>query len=142
MLLVELGELESPVKQYPRSRMNKMARAGISEQDWEVFVRVAGQLEIDMRDLLQRDVPFREMEAAGHELGRAVAQVTTERLSLARAQRLTEAQTCPTCGKSCPVAYEERDFTTGDGPIRLHEPVCHCSTCRRAFFPSASGSGA
>ena len=118
-----------------------MARSSVSEQDWGVFLDVADRLGIDVRDLLKRDVPFREMEAAGHALGQAIAQVTTERLSLARAERLTEAQACPTCGKSCRLDHKERDLTTGDGPIRLREPVCHCSTCRRDFFPSASGAG-
>lgn len=141
MLLAELGELESPVKQQPDSWRNEMERTRISEQEWDIFLAVADRLEIDVRALLKRDVPFREMEAAGHELGRAIAQMTTERLSLARAERLTEAQECPTCGKKYPLEHKERDLTTGDGPIRLREPVCHCSTCRRDFFPSASGSG-
>lgn len=118
-----------------------MARAIVSEQDWRVFLDVADRIGIDVRGLLERDVPFREMEAAGHELGLAIAQVTTERLSLARAERLTEAQPCPTCDKKCPLDYKERELMTGDGPIELREPVCHCSTCRRDFFPSASRSG-
>ena len=142
MLLAELGELESPVKQQPGSWMNKMARTGISQQDWEAFVRVADQLGIDARGLLERDVPFREMEAAGHEVGRRIAQAITERLSLARAERLSGTQPCPTCGKQCPVDHQERNLTTGDGPILLREPVCHCSACRRDFFPSASCTGA
>ena len=118
-----------------------MTDTSINEQDWKVFLDVADRLGIDVRGLLERDVPFREMEAAGHELGLAIAQVTTERLSLARAERLTGAQPCPTCGKRCPLDHKQRDLTTGDGPIRLREPVCHCSTCRRDFFPSASRSG-
>jgi len=141
MLLAELGELESPVKQEPRSRRNEMARARISEQDWETFLKVADAMEIDVRGLLKRDVPFRELEAAGHQLGQAIARATTERLSLARAERLTGAQPCPTCKQMCPLDHKERDLITGDGLIRLREPVCHCSTCRRDFFPSASRSG-
>lgn len=141
MLLSELGGLESPVKQQPRSWMNKMARARISEQDWETFLKVADEMRIDVRGLLKRDVPFREMEAAGHQLGQAIARATTERLSLARAERLIDAQPCPTCQRLCPLDHRERDLTTGDGEIRLRESVCHCSTCRRDFFPSASRSG-
>jgi hypothetical protein len=141
MLFAELGELESPVKQQPGSWMNEMARTSISKQDWEVFVRVADELGVDARGLLERDVRFCEMEAVGHKVGRKIAQAITERLSLARAERLTGKVPCPTCGKQCPVDHQERDLTTGDGPIRLCEPVCHCSTCRRDFFPSASRSG-
>ncbi len=115
MLWAELGELESPVKQLPRSRMDQMSRPRISEQDWETFVKVAEEMGIDRRTLLKRDVRFREMESAGHQLGQVVALETIERLSLARAERLTEAQPCPTCRRMCPLDYQERDLLTGDG---------------------------
>jgi len=109
MPLAELGELESPVKEVASSRMSEMKRARISEQEWEVFLRVADRLEIDVRGLLERDVRFPEMEGAGHEGGRKIAQAITERLSLARAERLSGTQPCPTCGKRCPVDHQERD---------------------------------
>jgi hypothetical protein len=69
--------------------MNTMTRVDVSEQELEVFLNVADRLGIGVRDLLEKDVPFREMELAGHELGRAIAQMATERLALARAERLT-----------------------------------------------------
>jgi hypothetical protein len=119
-----------------------MARAKISEQQWQTFLTVADQLQIPVRELLSKDVRFTEMEAAGHRLGRAVAQMATERLALARAERLTGPQPCPTCGRACPLIHRERKLETIDGPMDLCEPVCHCSACRRDFFPSASGIGA
>ncbi len=119
-----------------------MAQAKLNQQEWEAFLELADRLEIDVRDLLKRDVPFHVMERAGHALGRAVAQATTERLTFARAERLFGPQPCPTCGQQCPLLYGERRLETLDGPIDLHEPVCHCSACRRAFFPSASLIGA
>lgn len=119
-----------------------MAQRKISEQDWECFLRVADQLEVDVRGLLKKDVRFHVLESAGHALGRAVAQATTERLTLARAERLSGPQPCPTCGRRCPLVHRERPLETVDGPIDLCEPVCHCSACRRDFFPSASGVGA
>jgi len=118
-----------------------MARAAITEQEWQTFLGLADRLGIDVRGLLEKDAPFRELEAAGHQLGRVLAQATTERLSLARAQRLEGPQSCPTCGEQCPLVHRQRELQTGDGPIELHEPVCYCSTCRRDFFPSASGIG-
>jgi surfactin synthase thioesterase subunit len=118
-----------------------MARAKLNQQEWETFLALADRLEIDVRDLLVRDVPFHVLEAAGHSLGRAVAQATTERLTLARAERLSEPQSCPTCGRQCPLLHRERPLETVDGPIELHEPVCHCPACRRDFFPSASSIG-
>jgi len=118
-----------------------MARVKLSQQEWETFLALADRLEIDVRDLLMRDVPFHVLEAAGHALGRAAAQATTERLTLARAERLCEPQSCPTCGRQCPLLHRERPLETVDGPIELHEPVCHCPACRRDFFPSASSIG-
>jgi hypothetical protein len=118
-----------------------MARAKLSEQEWETFLSLADRLEIPVRALLEQKVRFTELESAGHRLGRSVAQLTTERLALRRAEQMTEPQSCPTCGKACPVLHEERELTTVDGPLELCEPVAHCSACRRDFFPSASGVG-
>lgn len=118
-----------------------MAQAKLSEQEWETFLRLADRLEIDVRGLLKRDVRFHVLEAAGHALGRAVAQATTERLTFARAERLLGPQPCPTCGQQSSLVHRERSLETIDGPIELHEPACHCSACRRDFFPSASSIG-
>jgi len=118
-----------------------MARAKLNQQEWETFLTLADRLEIDVRDLLVRDVPFHVLEAAGHSLGRAVAQATTERLAFTRAERLTGPQPCPTCGRLCPLVHRDRPLETIDGPLELHEAVCHCPACRRDFFPSASSIG-
>ena len=118
-----------------------MTQAKLNQQEWETFLGLAARLEIDVRGLLERDVRFHVLEAAGHALGRAVAQATTERLTLARAERLSEPQPCPTCDRQWPVLYQERPLETIDGPIGLHETVCHCAACRRDFFPSASRNG-
>lgn len=115
-----------------------MAKEKLTPQEWETFLGLADRLEIPLRRLLNEDVRFHEMEAAGHALGRVVAQSATEKLTLARAERLTEPQPCPTCSKRCSVVHRERDLETGDGSIDLSEPVCYCSACRRDFFPSAS----
>jgi len=118
-----------------------MARTKLTEQEWETFLRVGERLGIPVRELLGQQVRFTEMESAGHQLGRAVAQLATERLSWERAERMTGRQPCPTCGKCAPVVHQERDLTTIDGPVELHEPVAHCPACRRDFFPSACGIG-
>jgi len=119
-----------------------MSRAKISEQEWQTFLDLADRLEIPVRRLLREDVRFTAMETAGHQLGRAVAQITTERLALERAERLTGPQPCPTCQRMCSLIHKERELETIDGPVGLREPVCHCPACRRDFFPSASGTGA
>ena len=119
-----------------------MAKNKLSEQEWETFLGLADRLGVDLRTLLKEDGRFHDLEAAGHALGRAVAQATTERLAFTRAERLTEPQCCPTCGRICPLVHQDRSLETIDGPVDLHEPVCHCSACRRDFFPSTSGTGA
>jgi hypothetical protein len=62
--------------------MNKMTRVDVSEQELELFLNVADRLGIGVRDLLEKDVPFREMELAGHELGRAIARIIHEGLRI------------------------------------------------------------
>jgi hypothetical protein len=118
-----------------------MAKVKITGEEWQVFLGVADRLGIDMRGLPKEGVRFTALEAAGHQLGRAVAQATTERLALTRAQRITGPQPCPTCGRLCPLLDRRRPLETVDGPIELCEPVCHCPACRRDFFPSASRLG-
>lgn len=118
-----------------------MTKTKLTEQEWETFVELADRLGIQVRELLRRGGRFHVLESAGHSLGRAIAQAATERLALAQADRLTEPQACPACGRQCPVIHRERELETGDGPIDLREPVCHCSICRRDFFPSASRIG-
>lgn len=119
-----------------------MARMEVTEREWETFLDVSERLGIDIRGLLKKDVRFTEMESAGHQLGQAVAQMATERLAISRAERLEGPQACPRCGCSCPLSHRDRKLTTVDGPIDLHEAVCHCPKCRRDFFPSASSVGA
>lgn len=119
-----------------------MARKKLSEQEWQMFLGLADRLEIPVREVSEQKVRFAELEAAGHQLGRAVAQIATERLALQRAERLTEPEPCPTCGKVSSLVHRERELQTLDGPVELCEPVGHCPACRRDFFPSASGVGA
>lgn len=118
-----------------------MACTKLTAEEWQTFLGLADRLGIPVRELLDRQVRFTELESAGHQLGRAVAQITTERLAFARAERMTQPQACPTCSRACPVSQQERDLTTVDGPLNLLEPVAHCPACRRDFFPSACGVG-
>lgn len=136
------GRIGKPSEKTTLFKDEQMARAKISDEEWQTFVSVAERLQIPVRELLNEDVRFSAIESAGHRLGRAVAQITTERLAFARAERMTGLQPCPTCGLRCPLVHRERELETIDGPVELAEPVCHCSACRRDFFPSASAVGA
>ena len=85
-----------------------MARTKLTEQEWETFLRLGERLGIPVRELLGQQVRFTEMESAGHQLGRAVAQLATERLSWVRAGRMTGCQARPTCGKGAPLVARGR----------------------------------
>jgi hypothetical protein len=119
-----------------------MLRTKLSEQEWQTLLGLAARLGIPVPELLGRPVRFTEMESAGHRLGRAVAQLTTGRLAGERAEQSAEQADCPTCGEACRVEQQQRKLITVDGPVEFHEPVAHCSACRRDFFPSAGGVGA
>ena len=119
-----------------------MPLAKINDEEWQTFLSIADRLQIPVREMMGGKMRFSAIEAAGHGLGRAVAQITTERLALAQAEQLTGMQPCPTSGRQCPLVHRDREYETIDGPVDLAEPVCECSACRRAFFPSASAAWA
>jgi len=77
-----------------------VAELKITDQERAVLDRISERLGIDMRRLLEGDVRFAELEAAGHRLGRVVARAATQRLARGRAARATEPQPDPTCERS------------------------------------------
>ncbi len=81
---------------------------------------------------------FATIEARAHEAGRELARQATKQAVQSHAERFDGLQPCPTCGKLCRVEARKRTILTVDGPVELTEPGCHCPTCRRDFFPSAS----
>jgi len=90
-----------------------------------------------------KETTFAEIEDFGHEVGRMLARAVEEQVAQEHAAHFQQEAACPACGTACPVkeAPAEREFQSGDGPITLREPVCHCSVCHRDFFPSADGTG-
>ena len=82
---------------------------------------------------------FAEIEAFGHEVGRAVGRTVDQRLTSLHAEQFRKASACPTCQTLCEPApaLVERELQTSDGWVPIAEPACHCSVCNRAFFPSA-----
>ena len=53
-------------------------------------------------------------------------------------QTLGSEHICPGCGRACQLECRSRPIQVRGGPAELKEPVAHCPTCRRDFFPSAS----
>jgi hypothetical protein len=68
----------------------------------------------------------------------AVAKGAIEELLEKKAAVLGHEQPCPQCPRLCPVEREPRTISFWGGQVEYREPQCHCSACRRDFFPSAS----
>src|SRR5262249_37663019 len=78
---------------------------------------------------------FRAMEQIAAAAAAGLAAGTLAALLGQQAQALGTAQSCPACGRLCPVDYEDRPLAVKGGQLTVHEPVCHCPDCRRDFFP-------
>ena len=85
------------------------------------------------------DVDFAQMEEVACAAARGLTEGALEAATAQQGQLLGEKQPCPRCGKLCTVGSEERSLRAKGGVVPLREPKCYCPTCRRDFFPSASG---
>jgi hypothetical protein len=84
------------------------------------------------------DVDLSQMEQVAQAAARGLTAGALEQATTLQAQRLGDQQPCPVCGRACAVTTEDRPITASGGAFQHREPVCHCPTCRRDFFPSAS----
>lgn len=85
------------------------------------------------------DVDFAQMEEVASAAAQGLTEGALETATAQQGQLLGEQQPCPQCGKLCTVRCAERPLRVKGGVVSLHEPKGHCPTCRRDFFPSASG---
>ena len=85
------------------------------------------------------DLSADEIEQVAKDAAGAVAKSTIAELLEKKASLLGPEQACPTCQRPCPVEREPRPIQFWGGEVPYSEPKCHCPTCRRDFFPSASG---
>ena len=88
------------------------------------------------------DVDFAQMEEVAGAAAEGLTEGALEAATAQQGQFMGEKQPCPQCGQLCTVGSEERPLRVKGGVVSLREPKCYCPTCRRAFFPSASGSEA
>jgi len=84
------------------------------------------------------DVTLADMEEIVARAGRAMVQGAVGTMTDEQGKSWDGEQPCPTCGKACGVKRKSRTIAVRGGTAELAEPVAYCSTCRRAFFPSAS----
>jgi hypothetical protein len=83
------------------------------------------------------DVSLADMEDIVAIAGRAIVHGAVETMTADQAQQLGDQATCPGCGKMCKLKRKTRPVAVRGGSVNLDEPVGHCPTCRRDFFPSA-----
>jgi hypothetical protein len=122
----------------PFLKSSLMDSSGVGEmaQGWGKIVarRVHEQVGPDL-DLDADDIERVAMKAAC-----AVAKGTIEELLEKKAAVLGAEQSCPTCGRLCPVQRKSRSIRFWGAEVQYLEPRCHCPACRRDFFPPASRS--
>lgn len=88
------------------------------------------------------DVDFAQMEQVASAAAQGLAEGALETATAQQGQLMGEKQPCPHCGQLCTVGSAERPLRASGGVVQLREPKCYCPTCRRDFFPSASGAQA
>ncbi len=86
-----------------------------------------------------RDVTLADMEELAAAASRALVQGAVETMTGSQAEQFGQHAPCPTCGRICPLTTACRPMVVRGGDATLNEPVGHCPTCRRDFFPAAAG---
>ena len=87
-------------------------------------------------------VDIEELTAeVGDEVARQLANLELSRRSDALCEQSTHD--CPDCGKQCSIEPDLEPIILQGirGEIEYAEPRCHCSRCRRDFFPSGGPIG-
>ena len=85
------------------------------------------------------EVTLADMEEIASLAAQAIVAGAIRTMTDEQAAIMGTEQPCPTCGKLCDLHRKSRKVAVRGGTTELDEPVAHCSTCRRDFFPSASG---
>lgn len=82
------------------------------------------------------DIDFDSIETMAVDIGQSVIRGIIEEALKTQLKLLGDHQTCPKCSRACPVETVSRSIQTRGGTFEYNEPLCHCSACRRDFFPS------
>jgi hypothetical protein len=86
------------------------------------------------------DVDLFTMEELAVTAAKSLVRGAVETMTGDQTETLGTEHACPGCGKLCQLERRWRPIQVRGGPVELAEPAAHCSTCRRDFFPSASGA--
>jgi hypothetical protein len=85
------------------------------------------------------DVTLAEMEELAAAASRALVQGAVETMTGSQGEQFGQQAPCPICGRMCILTRKSRPMAVRGGDATLSEPVGHCPTCRRDFFPAAAG---
>jgi uncharacterized protein with PIN domain len=114
------------------------------QEKLERLLHEAAELSVDLdrANGTIRGVPhYAAIEARAHELGQQLSrQIQTRQMGEISTQA-SAAAPCPECGTRCTLVRKKRWVTSIDGPLVVEEPVGHCPTCRRGFFPPPGDVG-
>lgn len=88
------------------------------------------------------DVDLWMMEEVTVRAAKALVSGAIETMTAAQAEALEGEVDCPECSRSCRLDHRSRPIQVRGGAAEFNEPVAHCSTCRRDFFPSAASAEA
>src|SRR5947209_20359719 len=80
-------------------------------------------------------VDFHTMEQMAAAAAAGVTEGTLSHLLEQQAATLDTQHPCPKCGTLCPVGTAERPVVVPHAKFTYTEPVCHCPSCRKDFFP-------
>jgi hypothetical protein len=86
------------------------------------------------------DVDFDQMEQIAAAATAGLAAGTLEQLAEQQTRHVPGEIPCPACQRPCPVERRPRALVARGATVTLHEPVAHCPTCRRDFFPPTAAS--
>ena len=121
-----------------------MAARKLTAEELQVVVRLAKQWgKIVVRHAFgdngpSLDVDFAQMEQVAQAAAQGLTEGALEDATARQGQQLGDKQPCPQCGRLCTITIAERPLRVKGAVLQLREPKCHCPTCRRDFFPSAS----
>jgi hypothetical protein len=86
------------------------------------------------------DVDLAPMEQVAFAAAQGLLAGALETATSQQAAQLGNSQPCPHCGRVCPLTSDQRTVEVRGGRFEHREPLCHCPSCRRDFFPSAAAA--
>lgn len=80
-------------------------------------------------------VDFFTMEEVAQAAATGLTQGTLATLLEKQAATLDSVHPCPACQTLCTVNTKQRPLIVPHAQVSYREPVCHCPSCRKDFFP-------